>query len=615
MDVTALRQFLLTLLDRLRPRRLQVQVAILGALLLTIVVTAVTSYTIQQQTGQEVAALESRVRALAQNVATATASYVVTQRYSEIEELLRRMVEFPGIRRLQVANQQGRVMSHVVRVGSTTQLIFDTTPLAPPANPHAVERDETRLVVWEPVNAGTPIGWVRIEYSLAEIAATETRIRNNGILIAVFSIAASVLLFLLFLRRPVRAVERATLFAAHLDALRGERFIADRGTYELERLGEALNNASLKLKDQERTIADRSRRLQAVLEHAIDGIVTLDLSGRIETSNRAVGRLFGYETDALIGRRFEHLVPTLAIDAPDGPAALLGSATAYLEYDVNARRQDGSEFPVHVGLSRMPLEDRVLLVALIRDVTEQKRLDRLKDDFIDAVSHELRTPLTSLRGALELLAGDTNALDAETRNVVAIAHKNSERLAQIVSDILDFENLESGQVAFVLEDTDLAATVREALTRAETQTQRQRVPLALDIATEPLPVKADRRALVRAVNNLLINAVRRSAPGDTVQVWVGLHAAMAQVRVIDRGPAISEAFRPYVFQKFVQTDSQTLRYTAGTALSLNIAKAIVERLGGRIDLSQQHGETVFFIEFPLSQTQTSAPRLRTLDHP
>src|SRR5207244_8511815 len=128
-----------------------------------------------------------------------------------------------------------------------------------------------------------------------------------------------------------------------------------------------------------------------------------------------------------------------------------------------ARRKDGSEFPVEVGLNPIPIQDGLLVLSVIVDISERKRVERLKGEFVSTVSHELRTPLTSIAGSLGLIAGGaTGPLPEPTMRLLTIAYKNSERLVRLINDILDIEKIESGKVVFDLRRVDVTALVEQA---------------------------------------------------------------------------------------------------------------------------------------------------------
>jgi PAS domain S-box-containing protein len=236
---------------------------------------------------------------------------------------------------------------------------------------------------------------------------------------------------------------------------------------------------------------------------------------------------------------------------------------------------------------------------LENDVTELKRVDRMKSEFVSTVSHELRTPLTSIRGSLGLIAGGVVGELPETmKTLVHIAKNNCERLIRLINDILDVEKIESGNVRMEVRPVQLRALLTSAVAANESFGESQGIHLALDGGDDDLMVEADADRLVQVITNLLSNAVKFSPPGGTVSVRALRGGLGVRVEVSDQGPGIPEEFRGRIFQKFSQADSSDTRVKGGTGLGLSISRAIVDRLGGNINFECNPSGTTFFVELP-----------------
>ncbi|MES2687771.1 MAG: PAS domain S-box protein [Pseudomonadota bacterium] len=235
------------------------------------------------------------------------------------------------------------------------------------------------------------------------------------------------------------------------------------------------------------------------------------------------------------------------------------------------------------------------------DVTELKRIDRMKSEFVSTVSHELRTPLTSIRGALGLISGGVAGVMPEAaQTLVGIASSNCERLIRLINDILDIEKIESGKMGLNVQSIDMGPLLAQVLAANSYYGSEYQVPLKLEMPEGTLRVSADSDRLVQVIANLLSNAMKFSPPGKSVEVRL-LRAAASRVRVEvrDHGPGIPDEFRKRIFQKFSQADASDTRAKGGTGLGLNISRAIIERLGGSIGFTTESGEgTTFFFELP-----------------
>jgi len=593
------------ILRSLWPRRLHARISLLGALLFAGAVTAYSWHIVADQTELGTAALENQARALAGNIATSSAGLLVTRRYSELEELLLRSAQFPDVLRIQVAGPQGRVLSDVARTAAGPQPNFAAAVLRPPAETRALLVHEAgRLTVWQPIEAGTPVGWVRVEYDLRQIATARAKILEDGLLSGLATLAAAVVLFVLFLRRPMRAIARATEFAGRLDERRGARYAVDRGAEEIERLGEALDHVSQRLHEHERAVSATSARLHAVLQNAVDGIITLDEHGRIESCNPAAERVFGRGGDEMVGQRLDALVPDLVLDA-DAAGGLnfppyTPGGEIRLECEAAIHRSDGTTKTALIGLSEMWLDERRLFVVVVHDITERKRLDRMKDNFISSVSHELRTPLTSTHAALDLLAhGGVDGISGAARDLAALAYKNSARLIRIVNDILDFESIEAGEAVFEARAIELRPLLEQVIAAHEERARRRGVRITLATDAPSAPVLADPLMLTRALAHLLENAVRLSPPQGEVLVALARRDGRVRITVTDHGPGIPETARKHIFHKFVQVDDADIRYREGAGLGLSLARAVIVRLGGTIEFeSAPNVATTFRVELP-----------------
>lgn len=234
------------------------------------------------------------------------------------------------------------------------------------------------------------------------------------------------------------------------------------------------------------------------------------------------------------------------------------------------------------------------------DVTDFKRVDRMKSEFISTVSHELRTPLTSIRGSLGLLAGGVaGALPAQARSLIDIAKDNCERLVRLVSDILDTEKIEAGEMHFELAPTAIRPLLERAVSANEGFAAQHEVRLVLDAPDGSLLAEVDADRLMQAVTNLLSNAVKFSPAGGVVSVRLAGADGKVRIELHDEGPGIPPEFRDRIFQKFSQADTSDTRQKGGSGLGLNISRALVQRMGGRLDFTSAPGAgTTFFLELP-----------------
>jgi len=241
------------------------------------------------------------------------------------------------------------------------------------------------------------------------------------------------------------------------------------------------------------------------------------------------------------------------------------------------------------------------LLRALRYATERKRLERLKDEFVATVSHELRTPLTSISASLGLLVGQwAGKLPDSAARLLLIAHKNSQRLVRLVSDILDIEKMESGEVVFDMKRVEVCPLVEQTIEANRGFAKGYGVRVRLDPECKPVDVRADPDRLAQIVINLISNAIKFSPPGEEVVVGAETHGEIVRISVRDHGHGIPAEFRPRIFEKFAQADATDARQKGGTGLGLSIVKRIVERLGGEVGFDDAPGGgTIFHVDLPV----------------
>lgn len=353
------------------------------------------------------------------------------------------------------------------------------------------------------------------------------------------------------------------------------------------------------------SIEATAARQRAIFDSAIDGIITLNPSGTIETVNAAATRMFGYNAAELDRRDVSLLIDI----APDGDGAFLsrlgesqGALEGGLLRQMEGRRRDGGTFPVDVALGAMTLPTGVHVVAIVRDISERRRMEQIKDEFVSTVSHELRTPLTSIAGSLGLLVGGmAGVLPEKAARLIQIAHSNSQRLVRLINDILDIEKMESGKLRLDMAAVDLRDIAQRSIDGVSGYAAELGVALTLSEGAS-VSIRGDADRLIQVVTNLLSNALKFSPQGGRVHVTVDPVTRLARLSVADQGPGIPEAFRARIFSRFAQADGSDTRAKGGTGLGLAIAREIAERHGGRLWFESEEGRgTTFHLDLPVAE--------------
>ncbi len=357
-------------------------------------------------------------------------------------------------------------------------------------------------------------------------------------------------------------------------------------------------------------VAVQTKRLSAVIDNVVDGIITISERGTIESFNPAARRIFGFSDAEVIGQNVKMLMPEPYRSEHDG----------YLEHhvttgekkvigigrEVTGRRKDGSTFPMELAVSEVTIDGVRRFVGITRDITERKRIEQMQKEFISTVSHELRTPLTSIRGSLGLiLGGVAGELPEKAKTLLDIATNNSERLIHLINDILDLEKISAGKMQFDNRVMNLIPVIQQAVESNKGYADQLHVRFELKTGSNDMVmVRIDEKRIAQVMSNLLSNAAKYSPKNDHVEISVAVANDRVRISVHDHGKGIPEEFKSRIFSKFAQADSSDTRQKGGTGLGLNITKAIVEMQGGSISFDSGEGRgTTFYVELPVCHEQ------------
>jgi signal transduction histidine kinase len=265
-------------------------------------------------------------------------------------------------------------------------------------------------------------------------------------------------------------------------------------------------------------------------------------------------------------------------------------------------RSSGEHFPCELSIAKFELSGQKRRVIILRDITERKKMEREKAEFVSVVSHELRTPLTAIRGSLGLLRGGVaGELPKLCADMVALAYDNTDRLGRMINDLLDMQKIESGKMEFNCVPNSLSSLLDSALASNKPYGAQLGVNIAIEGSIPDLRINIDEGRFQQVMSNLLSNACKFS-PRDSTVILSASKTEDGRVKVTigDKGRGIPAEFRERIFNRFSQADSSATRAKGGSGLGLSIARDIVLQMQGEIDYESVPGQgTVFFITFPV----------------
>jgi two-component system sensor histidine kinase VicK len=355
-----------------------------------------------------------------------------------------------------------------------------------------------------------------------------------------------------------------------------------------------------------------TRQRESILESVGDGIWGLDLDGRLTFCNQIGASMFGYSVDEMLGHNMHQMVHHTRADGSPYPEAecpiyrSLRTESPVRVHDEIFWRKDGTSFPVEYVARQLVHEGRITgMVVAFADVTERRRLDRMKDEFISTVSHELRTPLTSLRAALGLINGGVLEKRPDKRTqMLEVAIGNCDRLVRLVNDILDFERIGSGRIPLHRDRANAIDLLRRAADLQQSSAARASIHFRID--AQPLDAWVDGDRMLQTLTNLIGNAIKFSPQGGEIRLAArsnGEREILFEIQ--DHGRGIPAEKLEIIFERFQQVDASDSRAMGGTGLGLAICRAIVEQHGGSIWAESSPGEGSTF--------SFTVPRFRTPD--
>jgi PAS domain S-box-containing protein len=351
---------------------------------------------------------------------------------------------------------------------------------------------------------------------------------------------------------------------------------------------------------------------RSILEGIADGVLVADAEGQVILFNAACERILGLQRDRVLGRAITEFVGIYGM-----------AGRALIEAITRWSLDPGAYRPGEAFSQRLELEDQRVIsvtlapvmtgeeylgsVSLMRDITREVEVDRLKSEFVTNVSHELRTPITPIKGYADLLLkGMVGPLEPSQLKLVEIIKSNADRLKMLVDDILDISRVESGQLEMSKRALDLSEIINEVVDILRTQMTQEDKPLNLvnNVAASLPSVWGDQERITQIIMNLADNAFSYTPAGGTVSFAAHLDEARREVvlEVSDTGVGIPEEHHARLFDRFFRGENALVMATAGTGLGLSIAKQLIEMQGGRIWLARSaegQGST-FAIALPVA---------------
>ena len=456
------------------------------------------------------------------------------------------------------------------------------------------------LYVAVPLEDGAKVkGYLRLSRSLREIGPSFDHLNRSAfqaLLLILFFALAAALIFSLRAISPIRKLVAFTDKVRRGDAA-GMILIDSRD--EIGRLRENINNIILILQEKIRSAQAEKGKLEAVFTSMAEGIVVLDAKNRIDTVNRGMERM--------IGRRREEIVAMTPLEAFRN-IPLQDALERFREARETVWQEVslGDDHPVVMDVTISAVqgdaggERKTILV--FHDVTQLKKLERVRTDFVTNVTHEIRTPLTAIIGFVETLLQGALDNPQTARKFLETVQENAQRLNRLVDDLLTLSGFELGEMTLHQEGLSLADVLDQVLTVVEARVSEKELRVVRDTPAQAPRITADRDRLAQILLNIMDNAVKFTPPGGTITVTASQEEReYLTVRIADTGVGIPKGEIPRLGERFYRADKARSRELGGTGLGLSIVKHLMKAHNGRMTIDSAPGKgTTVSLFFPIA---------------
>ncbi len=508
--------------------------------------------------------------------------------------------------RVTVIDSAGRVLADSGRDGETTQNLL-SQPEVQQAFASGVGNSVRhsaalgRDLVYRAARceqAGGAAMVIRLALPLAQVDASRSELRRRIYAASLLILVVGGLSSLIYFRMFAARVERLKNFSRRVAEGDFRPLPAEGPRDELADLAAALNETAAWMDSTIRSLSGERNRSSAILRSMVEGVAVIDAQEKLVFCNRAFSEIWNLDSLLVEGRPVIEMVRNsdllgLIRRALRGEEGLRTDIAMGI---VQQRNFSVTATPVQALEGALAGDKPSGAVLVLHDVTELRRLERVRHDFVANVSHEFKTPLTAIQGFAETLLSGALEDPRNNRRFLEIIRDHAARLAVLTDDLLKLARIEAGKLEVQFGPVQLADVIERCAETSQLKANRKRITLEIDVPAGLPAVRGDASLLRDVVQNLLDNAVQYTPEGGRVRISAAAGPREAVVTVADTGIGIPLADQERIFERFYRVDAARSREAGGTGLGLSIAKHIVEAHGGRLWVESEvgHGSKFFF---------------------
>ncbi len=452
---------------------------------------------------------------------------------------------------------------------------------------------------------GSVAGAVRLSKPLYEINALLSKLYVNICIAVVAGILAASLLGYGISVSVTRPVKEITYTASRIAEGKFDRQINISGKDEIGVLADSINNMAAKLNDMIMKLQDKNIRLESIMSSMVNGIIAIDNSERVLFINPAAERLMKITDKEIVGK---HMLQVIRSNSIDNYLKRILKDKEFFDTEITIEDPVERIFKLYANpINKNDTVDMQGIIITIQDITELRKLERMRTEFVANVSHELKTPLTSIKGFAETLKSGDIVDSKDAVRFLDIIEDEADRLYRLINDILALSELEHKKTKMIIEEINVGKMIEEVLSMLKSQSESKNIQLSMNIEKGLKSIKGDADKVKQMLINLVDNAIKYTP--EKGQVLVEAYNLEEEssgdkiiIKVKDNGIGIPKQHIPRLFERFYRVDKARSRKVGGTGLGLAIVKHIAILLNGEIEVESEVGRgTEFRIIIPASR--------------